>query len=194
MIVTSNILIFIGLRFWKVGSRKLYAVKESELREKKRVSAAANESSSSSDESLITPLVKRKRTAEFVKLTNISCELKEVKDGLEKIFTLTSGMSIPVGLRSVLYDTFRCSICQATPMVPPIIFAKCCKYILGCQQCVDTWYRGEQGQSRTCPRCRSDRAYVETCRLNGLDDFLTAIAPLLESSNDTSDDANEYHD
>lgn len=118
--------VFIGLKFWKVCSRKLYAVKESELREKKRVSAAANESSSSSDESLITPLVKRKCTAEFVKLTNISCELKEVKDGLEKIFTLTSGMSIPVGLRNVLYDTFRCSICHATTMVPPIIFAKCC--------------------------------------------------------------------
>ena len=140
----------------------------SELREKKRASSAANESSSSSDESLITPFVKRKRTAEYVKLTNISCELKEVKDGLEKIFTLTNGMSIPIGLRSVLYDTFRRSICRAMPMVPPIIFARCCKYTFGCQQCVDTWYRGEQGQAQTCPRCRSDRGYVETCRLNGL--------------------------
>ena len=24
----------------------------------------------------------------------------------------------------------------------------------------------------------SDRAYVETCKLNGLDDFLTVVAPL----------------
>ena len=168
-------------------------MKESELREKKRVSAVANDSSSSSDEGLITPFAKRKRTAEFVKL-NISCELKEVKDGLEKIFMLTNGMNIPIGLGNVLYDTFRCSICHATPMVPPIIFAKCCKHILGCQQCVDTWYRGEQGQARTCPRCRSDRAYVETCRLNGMDDFLTAITPLLETGNDTSDDPNENHD
>ena len=169
-------------------------MKESELREKKRVSVAANESSSSSDESLITPFVKRKRTAEYVKLNNISSELKEVKDGLEKIFTLTNGMNVPISLRSMLYDTFRCSICHATPMVPPVIFAKCCKYILGCQQCVDTWYRGEQGQARTCPRCRSDRAFVETCRVNGLDDFLTAIAPLLQTSNDSSDDPSEYRD
>ena len=97
-----------------------------------RIQYAVNEPSSSSDESLITPFVKRKRTAEYVKLTNISSELKEVKDSLEKIFTLTSGMSIPVALRNVLCDTFRCSICQTTPMVPPIIFAKCCKCILGC--------------------------------------------------------------
>ena len=76
-------------------------MKESELREKKRVSAAANDSSSSSDECLIAPFVKRKRTAEFVKL-NISCELKEVKDGLEKIFMLTNGMNIPIGLRNVV--------------------------------------------------------------------------------------------
>ena len=167
-------------------------MKESELREKKRMYAAVNEPSSSSDESLITPFVKRKCTAEYVKLTNISSELKEVKDSLEKIFTLTSGMSIPIALRNVLYDTFRCSICQATPMVPPIIFAKCCKCILGCQQCVDTWYRGE---ARTCPRCRSDRAYVETCRPNGMDDFLTAITPLLEAAgDDAGGDPNEYCD
>lgn len=132
----------------------------------KKVSAAANESSSSSDESLVTPFVKCKRTAEYVKLINFSCELKEVKDGLEKIFTLTNGMSIPTGLWSVLHDTFRCSICHATPMVPPIIFANCYKYILGCQECVDTRYWVEQGQARTCCRCRSDIAYIETCRLN----------------------------
>ena len=111
-----------------------------------------------------------------------------MKDSLDKIFTVTNGMSVPIGLRHVLYDTFKCAICQSTPMIPPIIFAKCCKSILGCQSCVDTWYRGAEGQSRTCPRCRSDWAYVETCRLNGLDDFLTVIAPLLEAGPGDSDD------
>ena len=183
--------------FWKVGSRKLYAVKEADLRGRKRMSTAANESTSSSDEGTILPFTKYKRTAEYVKITHISSELREVRSGLDKIFTLTSGMimSIPVGLRKVLYDTFRCSICQATPMVPPVIFAKCCKYILGCQQCVDTWYRGEQGQARSCPRCQSDRVFIETSRLNGLDDFLSAIAPLLDNCNDTGDDGDgEFRD
>ena len=177
----------VGLKFWKVGSRKLYAVKESDLKDKKRMSSVINISSSSSDEDMITPLVKRKHTAEIVKLSNISSDLRRVQNSVDKIFTLTAGMSVPIGLRSVLYDTFKCSICRSTPMIPPRIFAKCCKSILGCQQCVDTWYRGEQGQARTCPRCRSDRAYVETCKLNGLDDFLTAISPLLESTADDND-------
>ena len=69
-------------------------------------------------------------------------------------------------------------------MVPPIIFAKCCKTLLGCQTCVDTWYRGEQGQARACPKCRGERAYVETCRIVGLDDFMVKIAPLLQENAD----------
>ena len=68
--------------------------------------------------------------------------------------------------------------------------AEPCKTILGCQQCVDTWYHGEQGLSRTCLKCRSDCAYVETCKLNGLDDFLRGIAPLLETTTDDGDDDN----
>ena len=44
---------------------------------------------------------------------------------------------------------------------------------------VDTWYRREEGQQRTCPNCRESCAYVETCKINGLD-FLTAIAPVLD--------------
>jgi hypothetical protein len=125
--------------------------------------------------------------AEFVKLSNISSEFREVKVSINKIFTITNNMSVPIGLRNVLYDTFKCSICQSTPMVPQIILAECCKSILGCQSCVDARYRGAEGQTHTCPRCRSDRAYVETCRITGLDDFLTAVAPLLEASAEDSD-------
>lgn len=180
----------LGLKFWKVGSRKLYAVKESDLKEsRKRLSAnVISIPSSDSEEELPTPITRRKRTAEAAKLSIMSDDIREMKDTMSKVFRLTSSMSVPLGLRNLLYDTFKCSICQATPMTPPVIFAKCCKNILGCQQCVDTWYRGEQGQSRTCPRCRSDRAYVETCKVNGLDDFLTGIAPLLEGANPEDDD------
>ncbi len=84
-------------------------------------------------------------------------------------------MHIPIAIRSILNDTFKCVICQESPMKPPVIFAKCCKSILGCQSCVDTWYQGEEMQTRTCPKCRGDRAYVETCKLNGLDEFLEAL-------------------
>ena len=151
--------------------------------------------SSDSDDELVTPLVRRKRSAEAAKLAVISNDVKQVKESVSKIFKLTTNMAIPLGLRQLLHDTFKCSICQSTPMVPPVIFAKCCKSVLGCQECMDTWYRGEQGQMRTCPKCRSDRAYVETCKLNGLDDFLTGIAPLLDGTpqDDDGDRDDDYY-
>ena len=169
-------------------------MKESDLKESRtRPSASIISIPSSDSEEEFTPLTRRKRTAEEAKLFILSNDIREMKESMSKVFRLTSSMLIPLGLRSLLYDTFKCSICQSTPMTPPIIFAKCCKNILGCQQCVDTWYRGEQGQSRTCPRCRSDRAYVETCKVNGLDDFLTGIAPLLEG-NPPGEDEEVDHD
>ena len=78
------VIMFVGLKFWKVGSRKLYAVKESDLKDKKRMSSVINISSSSSDEELITPFAKRKRTTEYVKLSNLSSELRELKIALTK--------------------------------------------------------------------------------------------------------------
>ena len=32
-------------------------------------------------------------------------------------------LGIPVWLQSMLYDTFKCVICQSTPMVPPVILS-----------------------------------------------------------------------
>ena len=34
-----------------------------------------------------------------------------------------------------------------------------------------------------CPRCRSERAYAETCVVRGIDHFLVAIHPLVHESN-----------
>jgi len=59
-------------------------------------------------------------------------------------------------------------------MNPPIIFAQRCKRIIGCKLCVEAWYGGP-GQLHTFPKWRSERAYAETYRLLGVDDFLQAI-------------------
>ena len=167
-------------------------MKESDLPASRKRASVIELSSSDDEGSPIAPFIpKRRRAGEYVKLNCILSELKEVRDSVEKLFSVTSSMSVPIGLRSMLYDTFKCIICQSTPMVPPIIFAKCCKTILGCEHCVDTWYRGEEGQTRTCPKCRSDRAYLETCRLNGLDEFLAIITPLLETSQDSRVDSDD---
>ena len=163
----------IGLKFWKVGSRKIYAVRDSEMGKKRSSCGHASnvdDISSSSDDN-----------EDFIS------ELKELKEAVNKLVAVTPSMNIPLGLRSILYDTFKCSICQSTPMQPPIIFAKCCKTILGCEGCVDRWYRGTEGQGRTCPKCRSERAFVETCRMNGMDEFLAVVTTLMDVNSDSDE-------
>ena len=88
-------------------------------------------------------------------------------------------MKIPAGLYRLIADTFRCQICRKTPITPPAIYARCCKRIIGCEGCVDTWYSGES--VRTCPHGRCERAYAETMRIRGLDDFLHGIDPLFNT-------------
>lgn len=146
-----------------------------------------DDTSSSSDDNDDYTGVKRRRTSSSMKLSFIFSELKEIKEAMDKLVTVTPSMNIPLGLRSILYDTFKCSICQSTPMQPPIIFAKCCKTILGCEGCVDRWYQGTEGQGRTCPKCRSERAFIETCRINGMDEFLAAVTPLLDVNHNSDE-------
>ena len=74
------------------------------------------------------------------------------------------------------------SLCNlpSYPMKPPPIFARCYKSILGCQSCVDSWYRGDDGQQRTCPKYREPGAYVKMTKVNGLDNFLISVARLFD--------------
>ena len=90
--------------------------------------------------------------------------LTEVK-GLRK--EISKQLPIPFGLRKVLQETFQCCICQST-MTPPIVFGRCCKSLIGCQSCVDRWFQGLMQQ--TCPKCRAEKAYPETCVIKGIDE------------------------
>lgn len=158
------------------------------MKVKKRKSNVISISSDSDTESSeIHPIKRRRVSLNNYKLQQLTNDMKDIKVELSKAFTLTKCMKVPLALRRLLYETFRCSICRSTPMNPPVIFAKCCKTILGCQQCVDRWYRGEEGQQRTCPSCREPRAYVETMKINGLDDFLTGIQPIFAENEGDED-------
>ena len=45
--------------------------------------------------------------------------------------------------------------------------------------------RGEEGMARSCPLCRSERAYADTTPIKGMDEFLRAIVPLLGCNDNT---------
>lgn len=87
---------------------------------------------------------------------------------------ITKTSNLPPGLKVLLCDTFRCTICRGV-VKPPATVSKCCQSIVGCEDCIDDYYRGDEGRLRGCPLCRRERASGETSRLNGLGDFLDQI-------------------
>ena len=93
------------------------------------------------------------------------------------LFQITM-MKISPGLYRQHKETFQCHISRCTPIVPPVIITRCYHRILGCQTCMDAWYGGEDGVSRSCPMWWFVRAYWESTTLRGWDDFLRSIQPL----------------
>ena len=108
-------------------------------------------------------------------------EIKGIRSDLNFITKLKQEDKVPVALKKLLHDAFTCHICQSTPMTPPLIFARCCKRVIGCQVCVDTWYRGDVGMTKRCPICRHDRGYSETFIIRGMDEFMNGIKPIFEN-------------
>ena len=108
------------------------------------------------------------------KMDAMAMEFSELKRQLQDLFKVT-GTSVPPALRLLFDQAFKCKICLDTS-VPPIIVTKCCRSILGCQSCVDQWYAGDDGLSKSCPNCRADRGYAETFRLLGVDELVNGIS------------------
>ena len=166
-----------GLKFWKVGSRKIYVVSENDLR---RLKYAADSSSSDSD---LEPPPRKFSKITSAEYSAIIRNIQGLRSQFDSLMNVQATLKVPLSLRKILLENFKCVICQGT-MTPPIIFAKCCKRLLGCESCVDSWYRGESGMTKTCPQCRSERAYADTCRVHGIDEFLNGVLKLV-----TTDDA-----
>lgn len=112
-------------------------------------------------------------------------DMELLKGNCEKIFGQISGLKMPIGLKQLFQDSLRCCICHQSPMEPPIVMAKCCKSIIGCEACTNEWYSGEEALTKSCPNCRADRGYAETMQLHGMDDLLRGLRDLLNEDEDT---------
>ena len=78
-------------------------------------------------------------------------------------------------------------------MQPPVVVAKCCKSILGCESCTNNWYSGPDAMTKTCPLCRAERGFTETMILNGLHDFLRILSEVFSRQQEQVQIANEEH-
>ena len=148
---------FLELEFWKQSARKVYAV------------ALEDEASAS------------KRFKEEPPTDESFLELKE---SIFSLLKLTKDSKVPLGLKNLLNDAFKCKICQMI-MKPPIIYSGCCCTIIGCEVCVNKWYSnsgatGNDMLTRACPFCNSPRGLSNTSRITGLDEFLEGVAPIFE--------------
>ena len=145
-----------GLSFWKALRRKVYAVLQSEL--------ISNDTTSSDDEYVATP-AKRSNKRLREQITSLQTDLQEMRSRMNN--------SLPSRLQQEILGTFKCCICQVAPIVrSPIMVAKCCGYIVGCQDCFNELKR-EESQEYCCPLCWGSN--FDCIRLNGLDGFLGAL-------------------
>ena len=168
---------FIGFTFWKQNSRKFYAVPEVDL----------SPGGSSRKRKRENDLVDEKLDDIIDELDGVDSTLQDVKGKLDKVFALTKNTRVPLCFKQLISESFCCKICHVIPMKPPIIFALCCKTIVGCQGCVDEWYTSAEREavlSKSCPACRGDRGYSQTVRLKGLDDLLKGVQPLFAEEGD----------
>ena len=115
----------------------------------------------------------RQRTEE--KLDDLMHEVENLNDSLKDIVSLTKNSPFPVKPKSILRDTFKCTIFHVVPFRPPAIVIKCSKTILGCKVYVNGWYSGPDALTKSCPSFRTDCGYYNTILLCGLDGFLAEV-------------------
>lgn len=149
------------------------------MSELRKMSCKHPADTSSSDSEFELPQKKTMKMSPLV-CGEIDKNLKALRSQVDSLFAIEKTLKIPLSLRKLLTENFRCIICHSV-MKPPVIFSRCCKRVLGCERCIDTWYRGDGGLSRTCPQCRAERGYSDTSRVNGLDDFLNAVGKIMEN-------------
>ena len=116
-------------------------------------------------------------------------EVGGVKDMVSSMMTLNSTSPVPLGFKRVIKDTFKCMICHCVPIKPPVIVTKCCKQLLGCQDCVSTWFSGDDALTKSCPLCRSERGYSDTMVLRGISEFLTQIGKVITPPHDDTEES-----
>ena len=135
----------------------------------------------SSDNDIDGEAAHKKRKVAEKGFEELSEDVRFIKDTLMDMMTLNAESKLPMGLKRMLRDTFKCHICHSIPAKPPLIITKCCKNMLGCETCVNQWYSGPDAMTKTCPICRAERGCNETMLLRGLTEFLEHVGRLEEN-------------
>ena len=124
----------VGVLFWKHPRRKLYAVVQKELHHGgKRSFCTIDVSDDESDTASSMSILTRNKKSKINKMVEtIGDDVSVIRETVTDMMTLTANCNLPLGLKRIVRDTFKCYICHSVPVKPPIIVTKCCKNMLGC--------------------------------------------------------------
>ena len=132
-------------------ARKLFALSQAGNGKRKHHDTISDEDDDDTDDFMERrqPHKKGKTT----KIDDMKIGIDKINENFESIFKLSKDMPMPPPLHKLVSDAFECNICHSVPMSPPTIYGKCCKSLIGCQECVDRWYSTNDGIGNSCPIC-----------------------------------------
>ena len=180
--IINCLFIFSELGFWRVGSRKFFAIPETEYRKdetppsakKKRKSCTSTlQSDSAFIEEAVESLVE---------------EVREVKEEIGKIRELAFRHKFSLSFIQSLEEAFRCSICHVTPAKLPLIACQACSTLLGCESWTNTQYGNEF--DKKCPKCNTPRGLSKTFILKGFGNLVHQLELINEGTLNNNDSNN----
>ena len=115
---------------------------------------------------------------EIENLSELKHTVADVQKNIKDLLLVNEKMTITVGLHRSLGD-----ICKNL-MKPPLIYSKCCKSVIGCEDCINKWYSGNEALTKVCPLCGSARGYNETAQIMGFNEFIADIKILLSGQSE----------
>jgi len=179
-----------GTAYWKVTSRRTYAVPLSEF-ERYRNSLVNEQREENENDASTNPATNSHHINRSNLGTNnetILGELKIIKSDIKKVFRAASKRKFPYSLSTAIEECFECTICKQ-PLEPPIICCRLCSCIVGCQKCVNEWY-GDRHDAlvKKCPRCNCERGFANTFELKGLSSFIGESKKFFKDEDDESED------
>uniref|UniRef100_A0A1X7VDA9 Uncharacterized protein n=1 Tax=Amphimedon queenslandica TaxID=400682 RepID=A0A1X7VDA9_AMPQE len=103
------------MKFWKAGARKLYAVKEADIKAHRPMSSSLSiviDSDDSDDFELLPYTKKLKSTSNKGNEMDliIGNEIKGIRSDLNFVNKLKQEDKVPVALKKLLHDSFTCHI------------------------------------------------------------------------------------
>lgn len=159
-----------GIAFWKIGSRKLYAVRKQEIEILSDAASLRNIEQESDEENFLSPLARKRKSKKKQEDSELLQEVKKIRQSVHKILSTSRRHNLDIGFLNTLNESFSCCVCKVFPPNLPLLACRACSSLLGCGPCIDAWYNGNL--SKKCPKCREPRGLSSTFIMKGLDEFL----------------------